>query len=339
MQAEAGYRETTPDAPRPCPVSRRPSARPCLAPRRPSAGPYILLPTGFVHQSALLGEDSLRLPPGPPLRRSPADLGAGMTQCPEVTREGRAPSTGRRLIKAAREAARGWRQAGPPAARASSQPLNAGQQDSKALPPSAAERLLRHEGCGASGSRLNTWKRSSDIHGTTLLTAQESVSSTGFTSSTLLRCLQGAHPYIMVMKGGFSPAQKPTRHHSGTERPAGWRQTPREPTREGQTEELFSRALWCTWPKRPPPRAKLSPPETSEVSTRPSSGAWPLTPLPALPIRPARAALEPARRWWPEQRCAQGRRGREGCGWAVRRLRQKETRGPPGPASVACELA
>ncbi|CAN0518169.1 unnamed protein product [Rangifer tarandus platyrhynchus] len=97
----------TPDAPRPCPVSRRPSARPCLAPRRPSAGPYILLPTGFVHQSALLGEDSLRLPPGPPLRRSPADLGAGMTQCPEVTREGRAPSTGRRLIKAAREAARG----------------------------------------------------------------------------------------------------------------------------------------------------------------------------------------------------------------------------------------
>ena len=49
-------------------------------------------------------------------------------------------------------------------------------QDSKALPPGAAERLLRHEGCEVSSSQLNTWKRSSDIHGTTLLTAQESMS-------------------------------------------------------------------------------------------------------------------------------------------------------------------
>lgn len=52
---------------------------------------------------------------------------------------------------------------------------------------------------------------------------------------------------------------------------------------------------------------------------------------PALPIHLAQADPEPARGWQPEQRRAQGRGGREGCRWAVHRLQQKETRGPPRP--------
>lgn len=111
---------------------------------------------------------------------------------------------------------------------------------------------------------------------------------------------------------------------------------PRPPASDGGA---LSPAPWCAWPKRPPARARHSPPETSEVSTRPSSGAWPFTPSPALPIRPARAAPEPAHRWRPEQRCARDHGGQEGCRWAVRRLRQKETRGPPEPPSTARELA